>query len=272
MASPQFRIGYAAALAGPYTFAAFDAAAAIPANYYCKVGLQSLAGVNSISVTLPTADPVTLAAGLPAVTVDQATKTATWRHPNATGRSINVCVIVNGGVDGNGATDATLTRSLQSYSATEAGLVAGVVGETTEFHRTYGHTQKINALMASAQPASFRVIEGVVTTTAGTPTKSVCTMTLPTGVGVVLATANVQGEDTVPNGCAYIEVAAFKYSSIAGAFVQIGATQELFAQHDAAWTHPAFTVAGSTVTLDVTGSGAVDTKFNAQLELRILSV
>lgn len=144
MASATFRLGKSSLLAGPYTYGSYDAAIDSTKDYYVKVELQSTAGVNSIAVTLPTADPVTIAAGLPAVTVDQATKTATFRLPNVDGVSINVRVVINGGVDSSGTSQAAYTKELQVNVLTLEGMRLMAVGETDQYSRSYGHTSKLN--------------------------------------------------------------------------------------------------------------------------------
>ncbi|MFA4900982.1 MAG: hypothetical protein WC563_15795, partial [Brevundimonas sp.] len=255
MPSPTFRIGYAAALIGPYTYAAYDTAAAIPPNYYCKVELQSVAGVDSIAVTLPTADPVTLAAGLPVVTVDQATKTATWQHPNATGRAINVQVKINGGVDGNGTVVAAYTRSLQAYSVTAAGLVVFVVGETDQYHRTYGHTQKLQALVGSAPSSNTVPYEGSCTTTAATPTLTVVTIPTPTANCVVQFDVRINGYDTM-GAVATTHSNATAYFTIGGGWVldPAGLLEAHGYAVDPAWAFGwALGGGGSSITFTVTG-------------------
>lgn len=156
MASATFRLGQSSALGGTYTYGSYDSAIDVTPNYYVKIQLQSNVGVNSIAVTLPTADPVTIAAGLPTVTVDSSTKTATFRMPNTYGCCINVKVVINGGVDTNGVTQSAYTKELQVNTLTAENIRLLAVGETDQYSRAYGHTGKINDALSVLSGAKER--------------------------------------------------------------------------------------------------------------------
>ena len=140
-------MGHGATVNGPWTWAAVDTSLQCSAGEYVKVELESTAGVDAIAVTLPTADPTRIAAGMPVVTVNQSTKTATFQLP-AAATSINVAVTINNGAQ-NGVTQPAYTSELQAYVPTSTGLVLLAVGETDQYSRTYGHSQKLNVAIES---------------------------------------------------------------------------------------------------------------------------
>lgn len=145
MTSPIFRLATGASSTGPWTWAAYDTAVDTAAGTWIKVELQSSA-VSMFECQVITADDITLGSlGLPAATIDQATKTAVWRVPVAApyGTWI-VWVRVNGGLDANDVASDALHTTLAVHVLTPSGNRLIACGETDEASRAYGYTPKLN--------------------------------------------------------------------------------------------------------------------------------
>lgn len=201
MPSAIFRLGKSTSLSGPWTWGAYDAAITADASDYIKAELQSTAGVDVIGVTLPSADPTTLAAGVPTVTTDQATKTATFRLAAALGRSINVKVQINRGIDANAQTIAGYTKSLQVNVLTDTGVAVIAVGESDEYSREYGYTQKINAAIELAGSSGVPPVNRWIDTVDSGTTPADCLRQTPGAEGDIV---QVQGYWAVGDGGARI--------------------------------------------------------------------
>lgn len=191
--SARFRIGTAALLVGPYTYSSYDTAVTTTAGKFIKVELESTSGVNSIAVSISSADDLTLiAAAKPTVTVDTPTKTATFQLPSDTLRSYTVSVTAYGS---NGASD---NKELNVEVAGAGGQHALALGETDQYHRTYGWLQKVNSAIRAADAAYVAGVTGVLfVDSAGNNTTGTRNMlTLPYAT-VTAAVADAQSGDVV---------------------------------------------------------------------------
>lgn len=271
MASPIFRLSTGPTAVGAWTPGAWDTSIDSAKELFIRVDLQSSAGVSALAVSIPSADPVTLAEGVPIVTVDQATLTGVFQLPHTamidnTFRSLNVQVTINQGLT-NGVTDASLTRSLQVNVLSGGGSRAFAVGESDQFHRAYGHTQKFNALALVTPSSNTVVYEGACTTTAGTPTKTVVTIPAPIANCVVQFTIRINGYDTTDDVCTtYASATAWFPVGIGAWTLDPAGILELHGYaDDPAWAFNWATGAG-VITFTVTGDAANDTDFNARVD------
>lgn len=271
MASPIFRLSTGPTAVGAWTPGAWDTSIDSAKELYIRVDLQSTAGVSALAVSIPTADDVTLAEGAPIVTVDQATLTGVFRLPSTVGtdttfRSLNVQVTINQGLT-NGAVDAALTRSLQVNVLSNSGMRAFAVGESDQFHRGYGHTQKFNALAKSAPSATSVTYEGTVTTTAGVPTKTIITIPEPGAQSLVVQFAiKINGIDSADAMSSTDGRGTAKWTLGGGWVLDPAGILPLHGYaDDPAWAY-GWSIAGSTITFTVTGDAANSTDFNARID------
>lgn len=140
MASARFRLGHGDSASGPWTYGAYDAAIDAAASKYIIADLESTAGVDQISVTIPSADEATMAAGLPTVTVSQVTKQATFQVAATTGHTYIVRFTINAG------TSSATYKELAVHVACDNGLKLLALGETDQADRVYGWIGKVNAI------------------------------------------------------------------------------------------------------------------------------
>jgi len=141
MASANFRIGYSSvSVTGPWTWGSYGAAVDISAGDWVKIDLESAAGIGSINVAIPRADETVLAAGVPAVTIDQVTRTATFK---STTGPLTYCVEVTG----NPGTSSETTVALAVHILTSAGMRLLAYDETTESDPDYKWLAKINDML-----------------------------------------------------------------------------------------------------------------------------
>lgn len=172
MANARFRLGTAATnSAGTvWSWRAYDTAADIVSGSYVKVDLENTSGVRTLSVSIPSADPETLSAGVPTVTTVQASKTATFRAGTGGARTYLVRAVINDGRDLNNDIVSAYTKSLAVHIKTQDGYRLIAVGETDEADRTSGYTPKLNASIrgngAGVAPliAAQHVVAGVAAT------------------------------------------------------------------------------------------------------------
>lgn len=268
MPSPVFRLGYAAALVGPWTWGAYDKAVQVPPNYYCKLELQDNAGVDVIWVRFVHADLDTLGAGYPAITVDQATKTATWQHPNAKGRTLDVQATINQGAL-NGVAQPSYIRSLQSHSVTESGEVRPAVGETDEANRTSGWTVKLDDAVKQSHGELFVAHVGTIDTTDATVTP-VVTIPAPTADAVYNIAAYVTAQTTAGahNAAAYLILGTFKWNQALGSWTAVGALTSALAVEDVAAWDCTIAIDGTNLKVNCTGAAATDITWTASVEVR----
>lgn len=139
MASARFRLGHGDTASGPWTYGAYDAAIDAAASKYIIADLESTAGVEQISVTIPSADEATMAA-LPTVTVNQVTKQATFQVDRTTGHTYIVRFTINAG------TSSATYKELCVHVACDNGLKLLALGETDQADRVYGWIGKVNAI------------------------------------------------------------------------------------------------------------------------------
>jgi len=127
--------------------------------------LQGTTGVQSLAVSIKSADDVTLASALPTVTTVQATKTATFVLPATLSRTYLVRALINGGIDQNGDTVAAYDKSVAVHILTGSGNRLIAVGEKDEYSRAYGYTPKLNTAIqnTSAVVGSSGVVSGTYT-------------------------------------------------------------------------------------------------------------
>jgi len=140
MASARFRLGTSVAAIGPWTYGAYDAPVDATVDLYVIAELESTAGVEQISVSVPSADDVTMIAGLPTVTVNQVTKTATFQVAATTGHTYIVRFTINAG------TSSASYKELCVHVVCDNGQRLLALGETDQADRTYGWLKKINAI------------------------------------------------------------------------------------------------------------------------------
>lgn len=139
--SATFRIGLSATSGGPWSWGSYDAAATnATASDYFKIELESLSGVDTIACSISSADEVQLAAGVPTVTVEPATRTATGRLASTVGATYIVRVVTN-----PGSSDSE-TKELAIEVKTAAGLWLLALDEEDQHNRTYYWLQKFNEL------------------------------------------------------------------------------------------------------------------------------
>lgn len=139
MASARFRLGHGDTASGPWTYGAYDAAIDAAASKYIIADLESTAGVEQISVTIPSADEATMTA-LPTVTVNQVTKQATFQVDRTTGHTYIVRFTINAG------TSSATYKELCVHVACDNGLKLLALGETDQADRVYGWIGKVNAI------------------------------------------------------------------------------------------------------------------------------
>lgn len=139
MTSARFRLGHGDTASGPWTYGAYDAAIDAAASKYIIADLESTAGVEQISVTIPSADEATMAA-LPTVTVNQVTKQATFQVDRTTGHTYIVRFTINAG------TSSATYKELCVHVACDNGLKLLALGETDQADRVYGWIGKVNAI------------------------------------------------------------------------------------------------------------------------------
>jgi len=141
MASANFRIGYSiVGSTGPWTWAAYGACVDVAASAWIKVELESTAGVATINATIPRADEVVMAAGVPTVTIDQVTRTAVFQMP----AYASVCCIE---VTTNPSSTSSVVAALAVHVLTAGSRRLLALDETTEQHATYKWLSKINAII-----------------------------------------------------------------------------------------------------------------------------
>lgn len=138
MASVRFRLGHSTASTGPWTWGSYGAPLDIDPDDWVKVELESTAGVATINVTIPRADEVSMAAGVPAITIDQVTRTAVFQ---AGSDVLTYCVEVTGNPSAGTAIPA---QALAVSVPTIAGYRLIALDETTESDPTYKWLAKIN--------------------------------------------------------------------------------------------------------------------------------
>lgn len=277
MASPIFRLSTGPAAIGPWTPGAWDTSIDSAEELFIRVDLQSSAGVSALAVSIPTADPTTLAEAAIPITVNQAALTGIFQLPHTGGvdntfRSLNVQVTINQGLTNNVA-DATLTRALQVNVPSASGARAFAVGETDEFHRTYGHTQKLNAAASASASSNTVIYEDTITTTAGTPTKTVVTIPAPLDSCVVQFDVQINGYDSSNDVCStYARCTAWWAIGIGAWALDPAGMLELHGYADDPLWAFSWAIVGSTITFDVTGDAANDTYFLAHIKALYLYV
>jgi len=143
MASANFRLGYSSVgTSGPWTWGGYGEAIDVVADDYVKVELESTAGVATINVTIPRADEVTLAAGVPVVTIDQVTRTATFQVGT---EAATYCVEVTANPSSTSAVVAALAVHIPMMN----GMRLLALDETTESDATYKWLGKVNDVVRS---------------------------------------------------------------------------------------------------------------------------
>lgn len=156
MASANFRIGYSiVGNTGPWTWAAYGACVDVPASAWIKVELESTSGVATINATIPRADEVVMAAGVPTVTIDQVTRTAVFQMP----AYASVCCIE---VTANPSSKSPVTAALAVHVLTSGSRRLLALDETAEQDPTYKWLSKINAIIragASSAAASAVTVD-----------------------------------------------------------------------------------------------------------------
>lgn len=138
-ASARFRIGKSAVgVSGPWTWGSYDAPIDADASDYIKVEFESLAGIETMSCEVSSADEVTLAAGVPTMTVDPATRTATGQLLSTVGATYILRAIANPN------TASAVQSELAVHVLTAAGHRLIAVDETDQSSRAYYWTAKLN--------------------------------------------------------------------------------------------------------------------------------
>lgn len=149
-----FRIGVGDAPTGPWTWFSYDEPATAQSGQWCKVELESTAGVSSIACECPSGDEHVMSSGqLPDVTINTLTKTGVFQLADIGAQTVVVRVTANP------YTPASSSKELSVSVPLQDGQKLAAVDETDQGNRTYGWTQKLNDAMRGGPRGneSFRV-------------------------------------------------------------------------------------------------------------------
>lgn len=151
MASALFKIGTATTNSAGTTWSYRTAGvqADIQPGSYVKLALDSTTGVGSVNYTIFGADPSTSDAGLPTVTVVQASKTATFLGASTLGHTYLVKCQINSGQPNAGESADDYEKRLAVHIKTAQGNRLIADGETDEYNATHGYTSKLNSYMVA---------------------------------------------------------------------------------------------------------------------------
>jgi len=262
MASANFRLGYANdnSSGTSWTWAAYDTPITVTSSQYVKVEPESTTGIESFSVTIVTADEVTLAAGTPTVTSATATKSAVFQV--STNASLGRCYVVryqiNNGVDQNGKTTASYTKRLAVNVLCQNGLKLLAVDEKDDSDRTYGYTPKLNDVVRASLPAA-NVTPFYATSTCAAGGQNNAVTIAVAASSAVLVYARAVGVSTAGEAGQYVATYSAKRASTAtAAAVGAGTTSLVNTEDDAAWGL-SFSLSSNNVLVRVTGDSAAVT-------------
>lgn len=251
-ASAIFRLGTSTLLAGPYTYGAYDAAITALPSDFVKVDPQSTADVNTIAVTIQSADEVTLAGVLPVVTVSQVTKTATFQVPATVGHTYLVRYTVNSG------TSSAAYKELAVHVLAKNAMPLAALGELDQSHRTYYWLAKLNDAIRRSLPGTYHETHGAtVTTTDGAATQAL-TFAMPANA-VAKAMIQAVGFDNLGNAAQYLGVTSWKRAG--GAAAVFGAMGLPSSTEDVAGWNLTSDVSGNYGRVLVTGAAGTTVKW-----------
>lgn len=204
----------------------------VAASASTVIALADLTGVKQWAITCINTDEIlgvgVGAAGITSsLVIDNVLKTATYLSPSP-GSAMIFQSVVNGGKDGNGNVDPTLTTTFGIYVDDPiTGYRVGAWDELTEGNAAFGWIVKINPLLRGGGPGRFSTLtaSGVVTFTGSVELCGSGAPLLGSGSGVVGIgnAAVVPSANPVGGGVLYVQAGALKYRGSAGTITTIAA-------------------------------------------------